>query len=302
MNLTSMKYYILLVFAMIFWGGSWVSAKIVISFAPPMTVGFFRFFTASLLFLPIMAITHRNSMKTYTPRDVGLFFVLGFTGIFAYGILFLIGIQFTTATQGSIIAGVNPTTVSLLAFLFLKERLAPKWRYTGFLFSFLGIVFVVGVQAFFDFRLEHLIGNLILLCAMMTWGLYSILGKTVMKTHSSFETTALGVFFGSFIFFLGALTEQFWTLPIMADPTFWFNILYMGIFVTVFGFLSYFLGIRNLGASNSAVFISLVPVFGTLFSILLLNEPLFWTFLIGLILVVTGILIINYPLPTSSKS
>ncbi|MFX1564793.1 MAG: DMT family transporter [Promethearchaeota archaeon] len=290
-----MKYYILLILAMIFWGASWVSAQIVVTVAPPMTVGFFRFFTASLIFLPLMFATQRHSMKTYTVRDFGLFFVLGLIGIFGYGILFLISMQFTTAAQGSIIAGISPVTVSLLAFLLLSERLIPKWRYTGYLFSFLGIVFVVGIQALLAFQFEYLVGNLILICAMFTWGLYSILGKKIMKNWTSLETTAMGIFFGTLIFFIGAILEQFWALPLMVDLTFWVNILYMGTFVTVLGFLFYFLGIKNLGASKSAVFIALVPVFGTLFSVLLLHEPIYPTFIIGLALVIMGILFINYP-------
>lgn len=295
MKLGSWKYYILLILAMVFWGGSWVSVKIVISNAPPMTVGFFRFLTASLIFIPILLATHREDIQSYTRRDIGLFFVLGFVGVLGYGVLFLVGMQFTTSAQGSIIAGVNPITVSLLAFLVLNERLAPKWRYVGFLFSFLGIFFVVGVQSFLEFQPDYLIGNLILLCGMLTWGLYSVLGKKVMTRYSSLEITAIGIFFGTVLFFGAALTEQFWTLPIMLDPAFWLHILYLGIFVTVVGFLFYFIGIENLGASRAAVFISLVPVFGTLFSIMILSEPLYWTFVVGLVLVVIGILAINYP-------
>ncbi|MFX0168734.1 MAG: DMT family transporter [Candidatus Hodarchaeota archaeon] len=295
MNRGSLKYFILLVLGMIFWGGSWVSAKIVVALAPPATVGFFRFLTASVFFLPLLVTMQWNRLKTLSRRDIGNWCLLGSIGVFGYGILFLIGMQFTTSTQGSIIAGINPTLVSLLAFVFLKERLTSRWQYVGYLFSFLGIVFVVGVQTLFEFRLEYLIGNFILLCAMLTWGTYSILGKIIMQNRSSLETTAGGIFIGTFLFFLGAMVEQFWTLPAMVDPSFWVNVLYMGIFVTVLGFLFYFLGLKNLGASHAAIFISLVPVFGTLFSILLLSEPLYPTFVIGLALVVTGILVINFP-------
>ena len=180
MKLGSWKYYLLLILAMVFWGGSWVSVKIVVSNAPPLTVGFFRFLIASIIFIPILLTTNREKIQSYTRRDLGLFFVLGFVGVLGYGIFFLVGMQFTTSAQGSIIAGVNPITVSLLAFLFLNERLAPKWRYLGFLFSFLGIFFVVGVQSFLEFRLDYLIGNLILLIGMLTWGLYTVLGKKVI--------------------------------------------------------------------------------------------------------------------------
>ncbi|MFW9831254.1 MAG: DMT family transporter [Candidatus Thorarchaeota archaeon] len=295
MKLGSIKYYILLLLAMIFWGGSWVSGKITVAIAPPLTIGFFRFLIASLLFLPILFASKRHSIHTYTQRDIGIFFIIGLVGIFGYGVLFLTGMNFTTAAQGSIIAGVNPSTVSLLAFLLLGERLVPKWRYSGFLFSFIGIIFVVGFTAFFEFQIEYLIGNIILLCAMFTWGLYSVLGKVALKERSALEVTAIGIFFGTLLFFIGALTEQFWTLPFMVDPIFWLNIIYMGLFVTFCGFLFYFYSIAHLGASKSAVFISFVPVFGTLFSYILLGEIIYPTFLIGLVLVVIGIVIINYP-------
>ncbi len=291
-----LKYYGLLLLAMVFWGGSWVSAKIVVTLAPPLTVGFFRFLTAAVLFLPFLIVSQPKAFHAYTKRDWGMFFLLGLTGIFAYGVLFLTGMRFTTAAQGSIIAGINPTTVSLLAHITHKERLTPKWRYGGYICSFLGIVFVVGIQALLEFQLEYLIGNLILLIAMLTWGLYSVIGKTTMQTHTSLEATTGGILFGTLLFGFSALTEQFWLLPAMFNITFWFNILYMGIFVTFLGFLFYFIGIKQLGASRSSIFISLVPVFGTTFSFLILSEPIYWTFQIGLLLVIIGILLINYPI------
>jgi len=161
--------------------------------------------------------------------------------------------------------------------------------------SFLGIIFVVGIQSIIEFQLEYLIGNGILICAMLSWGLYSALGKTTMQTNSSLEATTGGVVFGTLLFGIGALTENCWTLPAMTNAFFWLIILFLGIFVTFLGFFFYFTGIKELGATQSAIFISLVPVFGTLFSAIILFEPIYWTFAVGLLLVVIGILIINDP-------
>jgi drug/metabolite transporter (DMT)-like permease len=223
-----------------------------------------------------------------------MFFLLGLTGIFGYGVLFLTGEQFTTAAQGAIIAGINPTTVSIFAHIVHKERLQPWWRYTGFVLSFLGVVFVVGVQSLLEFNALHLLGNIIIVCAMLMWGLYSTLGKTAMRTVSSLEATSGGVFFGTVLFGLGAAAEQFWLLPAMVNPVFWLSVLFMGIFVTVVGFFCYFLAIGNLGATRSSTFISLVPVFGTIFSAIILFEAIYWTFVVGILLVAAGILLINY--------
>lgn len=287
----------MLVIAMAVWGGSWVSAKIIVALAPPMTIGFFRFFIASILLLILLLITKPESRRFFRRENLKILFLVGLTGIFGYGVLFLTGMRFTTAAQGAIIAGFNPVTVSIVAHLVHKERLSRKWQYAGFAFAFAGILFVVGVQSILDFHIEYLIGNLTILLAMITWGIYSSIGKEAMKTMTPLEVTTGGALIGSILFGIGALNEQIWTLPALIDPIFWMNVIYLGVFVTVIGFLFYFISIKELGATRAGGFISLVPVFGTFFSALFMPEdPIYWTFGVGLLFVVCGIAIINFPI------
>lgn len=291
---SNLRHYFLLVVAMFFWGGSWVSAKILVSIAPPMTIGFFRFLVGSVLFVGFLGAT--GSLKTVFRRsNLKWIFLAGLTGVFGYGVFFLIGMQFTTAAQGSIIAGTNPATVSIFAHIIHKERLDDKWRYAGFVLAYLGIIFVIGIQSLLDFHLEYLIGNLIIVCAMLVWGLYSSIGKKAMEDMSSAEATGGGIMIGCVMFGLAALFESFWTLPILISIDFWWNILFLGGAVTFLGFFFYFDAIKNIGATRSAIFINLVPVFGTILSVLILGEIIYWTFLVGLILVSIGILTINFP-------
>ncbi|MHA3963326.1 MAG: DMT family transporter [Candidatus Thorarchaeota archaeon SMTZ1-45] len=290
---SSLRYYAMLVLAMVFWGGSWPSAKILVGIAPPMTIGFFRFFSASILFLILLFITESEPRRIFRRSNFKILFFVGLTGIFGYGVLFLTGMRLTTAAQGAIIAGFNPATVSLVAHIYHKERLSKTWQYIGFILAFMGVVFVVGIQALLEFNLDYLVGNLIILAAMFAWGLYSSIGKEAMKTLSPLEVTTGGSIIGAFLFGLGAITEEVWSLPALVNPIFWLNALYLGAFVTFIGFLFYFISIRKLGATRSGGFINLVPVFGTLFSVLILDEVIYWTFIIGLCLVVIGIIIIN---------
>ena len=120
---SSIKHYVLLVLAMLFWGGSWVSARIVVDVAPPMTIGFFRFLSASLLFMLLLSASGAPPHKRYKRDNVKILFLAGLVGIFGYGVFFLFGMQFTTAAQGAIIAGVNPASVSIFAHIIHKERL-----------------------------------------------------------------------------------------------------------------------------------------------------------------------------------
>ncbi len=297
----SYKYYAMLIVAMAAWGGSWVSAKIIVALAPPMTIGFFRFFIASILFLILLLVTEPESRRFFRRENLKLLFLVGITGIFGYGVLFLTGMRFTTAAQGAIIAGFNPVTVSIVAHLVHKERLSRKWQYAGFALAFVGIIFVVGVQSILDFHIEYLIGNLTILGAMITWGIYSSVGKEAMKTMTPLEVTTGGSLIGSVLFGIGAINEQVWTLPALIDPIFWINVIFLGVFVTVIGFLFYFISIKEIGATRAGGFISLVPVFGTFFSALFMPEdPIYWTFGVGLLFVVCGIAVINFPIKENS--
>jgi drug/metabolite transporter (DMT)-like permease len=241
-----------------------------------------------------MSIQKPYPHRRYEHKNLKHLLGLGLTGVFGYGVFFLVGMAFTTAAQGSIIAGFNPVTVSLFAHIIHKERLKQSWQYSGFVISFVGIFFVIGVQSLLEFSLEYLLGNLIILCAMVMWGLYSSVGKAAMKVMSSLEATAGGVFVGAILFGIGAIAEGFWTLDVLMLTEFWFHVTYLGLAVTFLGFMFYFHGINKHGATRAAVFINLVPVFGTLLSAIFLLEPIYWTFVVGLILVITGVSMINY--------
>jgi len=295
MTTTLGKDYTFLVLTMFFWGGSWVSGKIIVGTAPPFTIGFFRFLMASVFLLPLALLPRSHDTSHVTRRTIAEYLMMGFIGIFGYGMFFLTGMRFTTAAQGSIIAGVNPASVSLWAHLVHQERLDRRWKYVGFALSFTGVLFVIGVQALLDFRPDYMIGNLLVLCAMMTWGAYSTIGKSAMRTSSPLQTTAGSVAFGTMFFSIGAVFEGFWTLPAMTDPVFWTNILFLAIPVTFLSYVFYFSAINDIGATRSAVFINLVPVFGVTLSMLVLQEPIYLTFAVGLLLVILGILTINYP-------
>jgi drug/metabolite transporter (DMT)-like permease len=299
------RYYGMLIIAMAFWGGSWVSAKLTVDLAPgmTMTIGFLRFFTASVFLGILLLIQGPRPIRIFRRNNIKILSLVGFTGIFGYGVFFLTGMNFTTAAQGAIIAGVNPATVSLVAHLVHHERLSKSWQYSGFVLAFTGIVFVVGVQSLIEFNLQYLIGNLFILVAVVTWGIYSSVGKEAMKTLTPLEVTTGGAIIGSILFGIGALHEQFWIHPARFELLFWENILYLGIFVTVIGFLFYFISINELGASRAGAFINLVPVFGTLFSAMIMPEDtIYWTFGVGLILVIVGIMVINFPQRHATQS
>jgi len=289
------KYYIAMIFSMFLWGASWVSIKVLVSISPPMTIGFFRYGVAALLFVLLLKTRGRSLRTLLNPTTRVGFLVAGFVGIFAFMALSIIGTGLTTASQASIIAGLSPVTVSIFAYMLNREHLARTWQYLGFLLSFLGITFVIGVQTLLEFNLAYLVGNIFLIFSMLAWGLYSSVGERLMKTVGPDEATAGCIFVGLIFFGIAALPEVLSWQSVLLSNDFWMNIVFLGGLSTFLGFMFYFESIKGIGATRTGGFISLVPLFGTTTAILILQEPIYWTFIIGLVLVIIGILVINAP-------
>ena len=294
--------YVLLVIAMLFWGLSWPLAKILVPLATSFQIGFFRFIIASIIYLTIFFIKFRANIRTYTWKSFFQFFVLGLLGIFGYGILFLTAMRYTTSAQGAVLAGIQPAILSILGKLIHKEQLEPKWRYFGLIFSFAGVLVIIGIAPFIDFNRQHLIGNIIVILAFLCFAAYTTYGKTVMQTHSSYDTTTWASVSGAILFGGAALIENRWNEIQWNSGVFWVSILVMAIFITVISFLCYFYVIKRIGTTKSGIFINLVPVFGTLSSVIILGESISWTLWVGLVLISIGILFINFPLKNKKDS
>jgi drug/metabolite transporter (DMT)-like permease len=139
-----------------------------------------------------------------------------------------------------------------------------------------------------------MIGNLIVLASMFSCGLYSAIGKRVMQTVSPLEAITGAAITGTAIFALGAVAEQFWSLPGLQSPLFWFNILYLGILGSFVGDTLYLQAVNRIGPTRTGVFLNLVPIFGVILSALILSDPIYWTSIVGMVLIIAGILVINH--------
>ncbi|NIV38684.1 MAG: EamA family transporter, partial [Anaerolineae bacterium] len=73
-----------------------------------------------------------------------------------------------------------------------------------------------------------------------------------------------------------------------ATPRVLLALVYIGIFPTVIGFLSWNAGVRRLGASGAMVFYNTLPLYGALLGIVFLQESLGLYHLVGGLLIAGG--------------
>ena len=67
------------------------------------------------------------------------------------------------------------------------------------------------------------------------------------------------------------------------------SLAYVGIFPSFLGYIFYNRGVAEVGANKGSLFIHLMPVFGTLLSVIFLGEVPFWYHYLGIALIFAGI-------------
>ncbi|QGP91632.1 EamA-like transporter family protein [Neomoorella glycerini] len=136
------------------------------------------------------------------------------------------------------------------------------------------------------------LGILVLLGGSVSWGLASVYLKAAFQNRDKLVVTAYQMFYGSLLLLpVAALADHglrfSWTLPAIGI------ILYTSIFTSALGFAILLTIQARYPASQTSVYLFLVPVFGVTSSTLLLGEKLTLNLLLGLALVALGIITVN---------
>lgn len=272
------------------WGSAFIAGKVAVQSFEPATVAFLRFFGAAILLFPIMWLTEKNPKKP-TLKDYGLFAVLGLTGIALYNICFFFATKHAPVIKSSLFIASNPVLIVLLSGLFLKERIT-KNHIIGMVIALTGATFIITdghLLSLFQFGFEPI--DFVLLGAVVSWALYSVVGKVVLRKFSSVESTTYAVAFGTLFLLPFASAETSWQDIVQANSSTWIAIGHMSIFVTVVSFIMYYYGIKEVGAAKASIFINVMPVSAVLMATIFLDETFTIAHGIGAAFVLTGVYI-----------
>jgi drug/metabolite transporter (DMT)-like permease len=282
--------YTMLFIATATWGSAFIAGKIAVQSFEPATVAFLRFLGAAVLLFPIMWIMEKNRKKP-TLKDYGLFAVLGLTGIALYNICFFIATKQAPVIKSSLFIASNPVLIVLLSGVFLKEKIT-KNHIIGMVIALSGAAIIITdghILSLFQLGFQTI--DFVLLGAVISWALYSVVGKVVLKKYSAVESTTYAVAFGTVFLAPFALVETSWQDITQADFSTWVAIAHMSIFVTVVSFIMYYYGIKEVGAAKASIFINVMPVSAVLMATLYLGETFTWAHGIGAAFVLTGVYI-----------
>ena len=251
----------------------------------PLTLAAARFSIASLLFAVLLQRRPREERRL--GRDRWLLLGMALSGVAVFTPILYLGLRFTTAVNATLVNGFGPLVTGLMAAVLIREPMSRR-QFTGAVVGLAGVIALIsGGSLAFRQTVRGNIGDLIVLGAVTLWGVYSILGRQVMRHRSALSATALSVFLGLPPLLLAAAWEV-QTFPVSVRREVILAVLYIGIAPAVIGFLSWNAGVRRLGSNGAMVFYNMLPLYGALLGRLFLGEAIGPAHLVGGALIIGG--------------
>lgn len=295
--------YLLLVLAPLLWGGNITAGKLAVGEIAPEMLVLGRWLGASLVILPFAIQSLKRDWKILRP-SLPILFVLGAVGFSGFNMLMYIAAQFTSAVNASIEQAAIPVLVLIGNFFFFAVK--PKFlQSVGLFITVIGVIFVATnghVERLFSLDVNQ--GDALVLLGCVFYATYSLLLRYRPKISwaSFIFVTAFFAMIASLIitaFTPGGIGETATKIS-QITPKGWLILTYVMLLPSIVAQLCYAKGLEIVGANRASIFINLLPVFGTILSVLIIGEQLQSFHLIAAALVILGIMLAEYSVRRAS--
>lgn len=285
------KIFLLILLTSLVGGGTSVLFKIALREIPPDLFTFLRFLAAFIVLLPFLF--KKDGVLVQNRQKIILISVIGAVNV----ILYITGLQYTTAIVSSMLYAAAPFVVGILSWKIVKERISfNKWL--GILIGFFGMLVLIfgpnlGVSPLSN---GSILGNLIIGLAIISFSLYSVLSKKYESIYSPFILTKYFIITTLVVQLILMSFHLGTSFNLLKDisPIVWFCILYSGILgTTLYYFLYQYVLKRATPVLVSTTFY-LQPIATIIWARLLLGEVITPIFFIGSMLIFIGITIVFY--------
>ena len=220
---------------------------------------------------------------------------MGLAGVVGFSSLMYLGLRFSTAVNFSLFQGFSPLITAVIAGLLIQEPVSRK-QMVGAVLGLIGVCGLISRGSItFLVQLQFNKGDIILLGAAVSWSLYSVFGRRVMRNRSPVSATALSNFLGLPVLVVASAFElQYIPLNLRMETI--AAIIHICIVPTIIAYYSWNRAVSTLGAGGAMVFYNTLPLYGAVLGAVFLAEP------VGVVHIVFGGLILGGGLWATSSA
>lgn len=296
MNPHRLRAYIYLTLVALIWGAAGPIVKFTLGGISPFAFLSYRFAISAVLaiiYFSIVGFKLPKPKKTLLPAI--LYGLLAFT--IALGALF-VGLDRSTVLDLTLISTISPLIIAFGGALFFREHITRREK--------LGIaIVVVGVLINNFYSLLSgktdlaLSGNLFLLLFLLAdTGSVLLAKKEVRDRIPAFTLTNIGFIVAAITFNAYTLStiglNEFINLVFSLPFQYHLGVWYMAIFSGTIAYSLWVRGQQSIEVSEAALFYYLQPIFAIPLAVIWLGEKITPHFMVGAILIATGVVIAEY--------
>jgi drug/metabolite transporter (DMT)-like permease len=234
-------------------------------------------------------------------KDILYLFAVSFFGVVINQTLFLLGLNYTSPINSSIILSTNPIFAFIFAALILKEKISFLGG-TGLAIGFSGVMLLILQNGTPDIASQTFLGDMYTLINTISWAFYTVVIKRMLEKYH--PVTVM-----KWTFFFGMLTNipigynQWSTMDWSAISVLsWLEIGFVVVFATYLGYLLISFGLRRLSPTIVSIYTYLQPVVAAYLATLMGQDRIDLVMVISALLIFTGVFFVSRQRTTNAIS
>jgi drug/metabolite transporter (DMT)-like permease len=268
----------------------YVVSKVVMNVIPPFTLITLRLLLGIVCLAVFVGL--RGGFKAARRQVIQVLAV----GLVGYGVslgLQFLGTRLSTAANASLVTSASPAFILLFGAWFLGEKVTPA-RLMALALATIGVLAVVDPRSA-QLAGSAFVGNLALLGAALTWGLYSVLVKLVSAKLATLEVSVIAFLAGLLVSVPAGAVELSRVDVGPITPWLVAGVLYLGLVSTALAMYLWNKSLAVLEAGLVSILFFAQPVVGAALGALVLHEHLGVGFWVGGALIAAGLLLSARP-------
>lgn len=268
------------------WGYSFVSSKVLLEHGlGPVEIYVLRFLLAYLI---VLCLNHKR-LTAHTIGEEALFAVCGLCAGSLYFIAENTALEYTLATNVSLLTSMSPLITALLVALIYKTEKLGVGSWVGSAIAVMGVVCVV-------FNSSHSLevrplGDFLSLAAAFSWAIYSLVLRRLNARYDVWFITRKTFFYGlvTAVPFLIFERDTVNIIEAIQQPAVWGNLLFLGLGASTVAYVLWALTVKQVGAVRANNYMYLQPVITLVVSAVVLGEKITLLGCTGIVLIIGGL-------------
>ena len=275
------------VFAMIFWGMSFIWSSIVFEYYEPITTIFLRLSISSIfLFLVLFVSGYLQRIKR---QHYLLILTSAVFNPFLYFLGENFGLKYSSASISAVVIATIPVFTPIAAWLMIREKVSIL-NIMGIGVSFAGILVMLLKP---DMSFSHSpSGILLLFLAVFSAVVYSVFLKRLTENYNPMSIIAWQNLIGALLFLpLFLIFDRDSFLASRPDLRMFSALFSLAILASSMAYVLFTFTVKHLGVSRANVYSNLIPVITAFASYFILNELFSTGKILGMFIVISGVII-----------